>query len=385
MSDTPEQSASPVAPAQTSSAKSDGRRRQLLTGLAAVVAVGVIGYGAYYLLVGSHYVSTDNAYVGAETAQVNAQVAGPVARILVNETQMVKAGDVLMVIDDADAKIAVASAEATLASAERRVMGYYASDKALAGQMGARQADIMRAEAGIKAAEAEVVRTKFEFERRRNLATSGAVSQEEVVSTESAYAAAIANLNAARAARVQAEAALQTSEGNRQTNATLIAGVQPGQNPEVMAAQARLASARLALERTVVRAPMSGIVTKKSVQVGQQVGIGTSLMAVVPVADAYVDANFKEVQLKKVQPGQEVELTSDLYGEGVKFKGKVVGVSGGTGSAFSLIPAQNASGNWIKVVQRLPVRIQLDPKELKAHPLRVGLSMKAKIDVSEKK
>jgi len=385
MSDTAQHPASPVTPAQTSSAKSDGRRRQLLTALAAGVAVGVIGYGAYYMLVASHYVSTDNAYVGAETAQVNAQVSGPVARILVNETQTVKAGDVLMVIDDADAKIALAEAEAALASAERRVMGYYANDKALAGQMDARQADIARADAGIKAAEAEVVRTKFEFERRKNLATSGAVSQEEVIATESAYAAAVANLNSARAARVQAAAALEASDGNRQTNATLFAGVQPDQNPEILAARARLAAARLSLERTVVRAPMSGIVTKKSVQIGQQVAIGTPLMAVVPVSQAYVDANFKEVQLKKVKAGQSVELTSDLYGEGIKFKGKVVGVSGGTGSAFSLIPAQNASGNWIKVVQRLPVRIQLDAKELQAHPLRVGLSMKAKIDVSEKK
>lgn len=381
MSDT--ENTPPVTPTQTSPAKSNDRRRQLLTGLAAVVAVGVLGYGAYYMLVASHYVSTDNAYVGAETAQVNALVGGPVARILVKETQMVKAGDVLLVIDDADAKIAVESARAALATAERRVMGYYANDKALGGQMGAREADIVRADAGIKAAEAEVNRTKFEFERRKNLATSGAVSQEEVVATESAYAAAIANLNAARAARIQAQAALASAEGNRQSNATLIAGVKPGENPEIMAARARLASAELALERTVVRAPVAGVVTRKSVQVGQQVQTGTPLMSVVPISQAYVDANFKEVQLKKVQPGQEVELTSDLYGEGIKYKGKVVGVSGGTGSAFSLIPAQNASGNWIKVVQRLPVRIQIDEKDLKEHPLRVGLSMKAKIDVSK--
>lgn len=381
MSDT--ENTPPVTPSQPSPAKSNDRRRQLLTGLAAVVAVGVLGYGAYYMLVASHYVSTDNAYVGAETAQVNALIGGPVARILVKETQTVKAGDVLLVIDDADANIAVQSARAALATAERRVMGYYANDKALGGQMGARKADIVRADAGIKAAEAEVNRTKFEFERRKNLATSGAVSQEEVVATESAYAAAIANLNAARAARIQAQAALASAEGNRQSNATLIAGLKPGENPEIMAARARLASAELALERTVVRAPVAGVVTRKSVQVGQQVQTGTPLMSVVPISQAYVDANFKEVQLKKVQPGQEVELTSDLYGEGVKYKGKVVGVSGGTGSAFSLIPAQNASGNWIKVVQRLPVRIQIDEKDLKMHPLRVGLSMKAKIDVSK--
>ncbi|ESQ80642.1 HlyD family efflux transporter periplasmic adaptor subunit [Asticcacaulis sp. YBE204] len=375
----PETPTAPVAPARTA----NNNRRTLMTGLAAVVAIGAVAYGAYYVLVASHYVSTDNAYVGAETAQVNALVSGPVLRIMAQETQVVKAGDVLMVIDDADAKINYAAAEAALASAERRVMGYYSNDKALAGAMGARAADIAKADAGIKAAEAEAARAKFEYDRRKNLASTGAVSQEELTATESGYAAAVANVSAARAARAQAQAALLTSEGNRQSNATLFAGVQPGENPEVMAARAKLAGAKLALDRTIVRAPMAGVVTKKAVQIGQQVQVGTPLMAVVPVANAYVDANFKEVQLKKVVAGQEVELTSDLYGEGVKFKGKVVGVSGGTGSAFSLIPAQNASGNWIKVVQRLPVRIQLDPKELQAHPLRVGLSMKAKIDVSK--
>jgi membrane fusion protein (multidrug efflux system) len=160
-------------------------------------------------------------------------------------------------------------------------------------------------------------------------------------------------------------------------------GVSAGDNPEVLAAQAKLDAAELALSRTVVRAPTDGVVAKKAVQVGQQVALGTPLMTVVPTSRAYVDANFKEVQLKKVVPGQKVELHSDLYGDSVTYHGIGRGISGGTGSAFSLIPAQNASGNWIKVVQRLPVRIDLDPKEVAAHPLRVGLSMTAKIDTAK--
>ncbi len=162
----------------------------------------------------------------------------------------------------------------------------------------------------------------------------------------------------------------------------LISGASVDSNPEVAAARARLAAAELALARTVLRAPVAGVVTRKSVEVGQQVQIGAPLMAITPITQAYVDANFKEVQLKKVAVGQPVVLTSDLYGDGVKFHGWVRGLSGGTGAAFSLIPAQNASGNWIKVVQRLPVRIRLDPAELARHPLRVGLSMKATVDVS---
>jgi membrane fusion protein (multidrug efflux system) len=180
----------------------------------------------------------------------------------------------------------------------------------------------------------------------------------------------------------QAHANLRAAQGQREANLVLISGTPLDQNPEVAAARARLDAAKLALERTVIRSPIDGVVSKKQVQVGQEVQAGTPLMTVVPVNAVYVDANFKEVQLKKVRIGQPVTLTSDLYGGGVKFHGRVVGLSGGTGSAFSLIPAQNASGNWIKVVQRLPVRIALDPKELAEHPLRVGLSMKAKIDVS---
>lgn len=371
----------PIAPSQ---AAGNAKRKRLLTYLGIAVAVGAVAYGAYYGLVASHYVSTDNAYVGTDTAQVNALVAGPVASIAVSETQMVKAGDVLLTIDDSDAKIAVAQAQAALAQAQRHVQGFYASDEALAGQLGARQADVASADAQIAAAQANLSNAKTELTRRQNLSASGAVSQEELTTAQTAFTQAQAALNAAQAARAQALAGVKAAGGQRATNAAQFAGVDAAQNPEVLAAQARLDAANLALERTIVRAPTDGIVSKKAVQVGQQVAVGTPLMTVVPIARAYVDANFKEGQLRKVIPGQVVELHSDLYGKSVTYHGTVRGISGGTGSAFSLIPAQNASGNWIKVVQRLPVRIDLDPKELKAHPLRVGLSMSAKIDTSNK-
>lgn len=370
-------------PASNGQAAANGKRRQQLILLAGAVAVGLVGYGAWWLVFDSHYVETDDAYVGAETAQVTALSPGPVAKIFVSETQAVKAGDPLVVIDDADARIAVAQAEAALGQAERKVKGYFASDTALAGQFEARQADVARADAQITAARADVERARVDLSRRQALVGEGAVSGDELTAAQNRLANAQAALNAAQAVRAQALASRDAAVGSREANTVLISGASVVENPEVKAAQARLDAARLTLARTVVRAPTDGLVARKSVQVGQQVAIGAPLMSVVPTSQAYVDANFKEVQLDKVLPGQPVTLTSDLYGGRVKFHGKVKGLAGGTGSAFSLIPAQNASGNWIKVVQRVPVRITLDPAELAKHPLRVGLSMKAKIDVAK--
>ena len=385
---TKEAYAPPVTPA-TAPPKANGnaagnaKRTQLLTYVGVAVAIGAIGYGAYYGLVASHYVSTDNAYVGTDTAQVNALVAGPVKSIAVAETQNVKAGDILMTIDDADAKIAVEQAEADLALAQRHVQGYYANDAALAGQVNAREAQVAGANAAIASAQSALDNAKTELTRRQNLAQSGAVSQEELTTAQNGYSQAQAAYNTAVAGRAEALAGVQAAGGERQGNAVNFSGVPAAQNPEVLAAQAKLDAANLALSRTVVRAPTDGIIARKAVQVGQQVAVGTPMMTVVPTSKAYVDANFKEGQLTHVLPGQKVELVSDLYGSKVVYHGTVRGISGGTGSAFSLIPAQNASGNWIKVVQRLPVRIDLDPAEVAAHPLRVGLSMAAKIDISK--
>ena len=364
MSDT----ATLARPAPSTATAAKARRSRLLVWLAIAVVVGAALFGVWWLLTSGKSVKTDNAYVGADVASVTPLVAGPVAKVLVRETETVKAGSPLVILDDADARIMVAQAQAALGQAQRKVQGYAASDTALAGQLGARDADIARARSDLD-------RAKTDLERRQALSASGAVSGDELTNAKNKYAEA-------QAALAQAQAGRAAAVGSREANRVLIAGVSLDQNPEVAAAKARLDAAELALSRTVVKAPIDGIVSKKQVEVGQQASMGVPLMAIVPATEAYVDANFKEVQLTRVRAGQPVTLTSDLYGKGVVFHGKVRGLSGGTGSAFSLIPAQNASGNWIKVVQRLPVRIDLDPRDLAQHPLRVGLSMKAVVDIS---
>jgi membrane fusion protein (multidrug efflux system) len=358
------------------------RRLRLLALLGAVVVAGLAAYGAWWVLVASHKVSTDDAYVGADTAEVTPLVSGSVLKVLVGETDVVKAGQPLVMLDPTDAQIAVAQATAALGQAERQVRGYYANDAALAAQVGAREAAIAQADAQVASAQSDLDRARIDLDRRKALSASGAVSGDELTSAQNRFSTATAALAAARAARLAALANQGSARGARAVNAALIAGVSPDQNPDVLAAQARLDAARLALSRTVIPSPMDGVVAKRALEVGQQVQPGTVAMQIVPTHAAYVDANFKEVDLARVRIGQPVILTSDLYGDGVKFHGRVKGLSGGTGSAFSLIPAQNASGNWIKIVQRLPVRVTIDPRDLAEHPLRVGLSMKATIDVA---
>ena len=373
----------PAAAVATAPAANGARRKRLFMILGGVVLAGALIWGLYYFLVGSRHVTTDNAYVNADTAQVTALVAGPIVQAPVGETTVVKTGQVIAVIDPADFKLAVDRARAELGQAERRVGQYFANDEALAAQTAARGADIARAEAMLASARSDYSRAEVEYGRRRNLAESGAVSGDELTQAENRYQAAKAALAAAQAGLVQAKAAAAQSAGQQKAANALVAGTSAADNPEVAAARARLAQAELDLARTTIRSPVDGVVARKSVVVGQKVANGAPVMSIVPIQTAYVDANFKEVQLRKVRPGQPVELTSDLYGKGVKFHGKVAGVGGGTGSAFALIPAQNATGNWIKVVQRVPVRIALDPKELAEHPLRVGLSMEAVIDISK--
>jgi membrane fusion protein (multidrug efflux system) len=363
-------------------ARLPSRRWRLLAVLAAVVILGAVGYGVYWVAVLSHLVSTDNAYVGADTAEVTPLVSGAVARVLVSETQPVKAGQVLIELDPADFQIAVDQATAALGQAERQVKGMFADDSALAAQVAARQASIAQADAAVVSARGDLARAQTDLDRRQALAASGAVSGDELTTAQNRFSTAKAALASAEAAKMAAQANRGAAEGSRQVNQAMISGADIESNPNVLAAKARLAAAQLALSRTVIRAPIDGVVSKKSVEVGQQVQAGFVTMQIVPTTSAYVDANFKEVQLAKVCPGQPVTLTSDLYGDDVKFHGRVKGLSGGTGSSFSLIPAQNASGNWIKIVQRLPVRIVLDQAELARHPLRIGLSMKATIDVA---
>ena len=359
------------------------RRKKLLAGIAGAVLLGGAGFGAYEVLVGSNYVSTDNAYVGADTAQVTPQIAGQVVAVEVADTQAVKRGQVLVRLDDRDARIALGQAEADLARARREFGRTSATGSALQAQVTAREADIARARAQLAAAQSAFEKARVDLARRQRLAPNGAVSGEELTSATNAYESARASIEQARAALAQANATRGAATGELAANQALTQGLSAATTPDVLTAQARVQQARLELERTVIRAPVDGVVANKTVQVGQRVAPGAVIMRVVPVTQVYVDANFKEGQLARVRPGQPVELTSDLYGDDVVYHGRVVGFSGGTGSAFALIPAQNATGNWIKVVQRLPVRVQLDSAELARHPLRVGLSMEAEIKVAE--
>ena len=349
-----DQAATAGSLSQVSSGTRTSRRSMifmLIFGVALLVAVSV---GAWYLLVGRYYVSTDDAYVAATTAQITPRIDGTIASVAIHDTMHVKKGDVLAIIDPSDQQLAVAQAEANLRLAEQRVTQQFANVASAAAMVTQKRGDLSRAQ--------------IDYKRRNTLATTGAVSGDE--------------MTAANNALDTAQAALQQSEQQMAAQKAMIASGDVAHNPDVMAARVALDRAKLDLDRTVIRAPVDGIVAQNTAQVGQRVQAGASLMTVAPVDQAYVNANFKESQLDGVHPGQEVTLTSDLYGSNVVFHGHVVGLGGGTGSAFSLIPAQNATGNWIKVVQRLPVRVALDPKELVDHPLRVGLSMTAKIRLS---
>ena len=366
-------------------AADDGRkkaaRKRLFAMLGLGLVVAVVLYGLYYFLVASHFVSTDDAYIGADVAQVTPLVSGPVKAVHVADTEAVKAGDLLVEIDPADAALAVARADADFQRAKGLVTGEAATTEARSAQVGARGADVGGAKARVEGAKADVAKSKVDYDRRQALAASGAVSGDELTSAKNAYTNAQAAEAGSEAALGQAVAAQKAAESQLLAQQVLSEGSVDA-NPQVAAARAALNTAKLDLQRTAIRAPIDGVVTRRQVQVGQRVQVGSQLMTLVPTSQVYVDANFKEAQLRKVQIGQCATLESDLYGGGVVYHGKVVGLSGGTGSAFALIPAQNATGNWIKVVQRLPVRIRMDSDELVQHPLRVGLSMKAKIDLS---
>jgi len=330
-------------------------RRRLFMALGAAVLVVAAAAGSWWYIVSSRYVSTDNAYVDASTAQITPRVAGTLVSVPVNDTQHVKKGDILAIIDPSDAQLALAQAEAAFAQAQQHVAQYFANTDAAAAQLAAKRGDLVRAQS--------------DYRRRASLASTGAVSGDELTTARN-------DLETAQAGVTQAANQLASQRA-------MIAGADAAHNPEVLNAKAALDKAKLDLARTVIRAPIDGVVAQNNAQIGEHVDVGANLMSVVPVGEAYVNANFKEGQLTRVRAGQAVTLTSDLYGSSVVFHGRVMGLGGGTGAAFAVIPAQNATGNWIKVVQRLPVRIALDPKELAAHPLRVGLSMNAEIRVAD--
>ncbi len=334
-------------------AKSTRRRR--LAALAAAVTLGLAGYGAWWAAYARHYESTDDAYVSGDLVEVTSEVPGTVTTLDVDDTQSVTREQTLLELDPADARIAMENAEANLARAVRQVRTLFAQAAELRAQIAERETALKRAQG--------------DFARRADLTRDGAVSHEELAHTHDTIAEMQASL----------------AEAREQLNATWaqIDGTTVQRHPQVLAAEAAVRDAALALGRTRIAAPVACVVARRNVHVGQRIAAGTPLMSVVPLDAVWVDANFKEVQLENMRVGQPVTLHADVYGGAVTYHGRLAGLGAGSGSAFALLPAQNASGNWIKIVQRVPVRIALDAAELDAHPLRVGLSMTAQVDVRD--
>jgi membrane fusion protein (multidrug efflux system) len=345
----PSTAPSPTAPPAV------GTRRRNLKILAGVAAICAVGYAGYWFWYARYFQSTDDCYVNGDVVQITTEIPGTVIQLHADDTQSVARGQPLLELDPADAEVAASNAEANLARAVRAVRALFA------------QADQLRAQ--IRDREVELRQAAQDHERRSGLLSEGAVSSEEFQHTQDRVTEVRASLTAAQE---------QLNETTAQIDRTTIPT-----HPQVLAAMAAVRDASLALRRTRLTAPVPGIVAQRSVQVGQRVAAGTPLMGIVPLDAVWVDANFKEVQLRDMRVGQPVTLRTDMYGGAAEYHGKLVGLSAGSGTAFALLPAQNASGNWIKIVQRLPVRIELDPRELHAHPLRIGLSVTARVDIRD--
>lgn len=345
---------SPATPAIEAAPDKSKRRGRLLV-VTAIIVVAAIAYGAWWALVARNFEHTEDAYAAGNIIQVTPQIAGTVVAIHADDTELVQAGKPLADLDKTDAKVALEQAEAQLAQTVREVKVLFANNASL--------------QANIDVRSTEVERAKADLARRQTLLSTGAISTEE--------------LEHAKNSLKTAEAALQATREQLSSNRALTENTNVTQHPNVLRAATKVREATLAYNRTSLPAPVSGYIAKRAVQIGQRVNAGSPLLSIVPLNSLWVDANFKEVQLAHMRIGQDVTLHSDLYGSDVEFHGKVIGLSAGTGSAFALLPAQNATGNWIKVVQRVPVRISLDPKELEAHPLRIGVSMQVQVNISQ--
>jgi membrane fusion protein (multidrug efflux system) len=344
---------SPNMAAPNTAAPKKNPRGLLLRLLGIVVLLAAIGWALWYFLDGRWYEGTDDAYVNGNVVQITPQVPGTVVSIGADDGDLVHAGDVLVQLDPSDADVALAEAKANLANTVRKVRGLYSS--------------VNGAQADVAARQTAVDRARADYNRRVALAKSGAISAEELAHASEALTSAESNLI--------------TAQQQYQTSKVLVDDTVVASHPDVQAASARLRAAFLDDVRATLIAPVDGYVAKRSVQVGQRVQPGAALMAVVPLHGVWVDANFKETQLTHMRIGQPVTIESDVYGGKVEYKGKVQSLGVGTGSAFSLLPAQNATGNWIKIVQRVPVRIVFDdPTRLDQHPLRIGMSLN--VDVS---
>lgn len=343
------QPTAPVAPA----GKPRARKRGFLL-LGGAIVLAALGYGGSRLLA-SPAEETDDAYVGGNIVAITARQGGTVLALHADNTQAVQRGQTLIDLDPAQQDVALAAAEAKLGEAVRDIRST--------------QSAVDEGTAEIAKAQTDLARAQADYDRRKSAAASGAISGEELSHASDAVAAARAALNLAQARRGQA--------------ASTISGTSIANNPQVLSAIANLRQAAINRAYMTVKAPVGGIVAQRNVQLGQQVAAGTPLMAVVPLDSLWVDANFRETQLADLRVGQPATITADVYGSKIVFHGKVIGMGAGSGNAFSLLPAQNASGNWIKIVQRVPVRIALDPKELHAHPLRIGLSAKVEVNTSD--
>ncbi len=348
--------AAPLPPSPSPAAKpANGKRKRALLVVAALVVLAGIGWLAYYLLVARWHEQTDDAYAQGNIVNITPQTAGTVVAISVEDGMRVTAGQVLVQLDPNDAEVAYQQAVANLANTVRQVRGLFSS-------VDAAQADIAARQVAVAQARADVA-------RRSGLVATGAVSAEELAH--------------ARAQLQAAEAALSASRGQLSRNRALVDATTVGNQPQVQAAAAQLRQAYLAVQRSAIVSPIDGYVGERSVQLGQRVQPGAALMTVIPLHEVWVEANFKETQLHDMRLGQPVTLTADVYGDDVVYDGTLVSLGLGTGSAFSLLPAQNASGNWIKIVQRIPTRIALDSKQLAAHPLRLGMSMSVDVEVRD--
>ena len=332
-----------------------GKRKIMLLALAVVVALGGAGVWAYHEFYGRWSESTDDAYVNGNVVEITPLVTGTVVSIGADDGDLVHEGQVLVNFDPNDAEIGLQSAQANLARTVRQVRGLYSNVDGMKAQVNAQQAEVQKAQDN--------------FNRRKNLAAGGAISQEE--------------LSHARDDLTSAQNALANAQQQLKTTNALVDDTVVSSHPDVMSAAAQLRQAYLNNSRSTLIAPVTGYVAKRSVQLGQRVQPGTALMAVIPLDQLWIDANFKETQLRDMRIGQPVDIEADLYGSDVKYSGTIDSLGAGTGSAFALLPAQNATGNWIKIVQRVPVRIHINAEELAKHPLRVGLSTQVEVNLHD--
>lgn len=347
----------------------NGKRKILLISVLIIVLLMAAAWAAYWFFIGRLHESTDDAYVAGDVVQITSQVNGTVIGINVEDTDYVKAGEILVRLNPADAEVALQQAEAQLALAVRQARTLYADNKTLRARIVERKAELQRALA-------DASKAREDLGRRQAVVAEGAVSREELQHAQTALDNALNAVAAAKADLAAAEQ--QLASGRALTEDTTVAS-----HPSVQQAAANVKAAYLAKIRSNIVSPISGQVAKRNVQIGQRIQTGMPLMAIVPLKQVWVDANFKEDQLRDMRIGQPVHLHADIYGDDIEYTGRIVGLGAGTGAAFSLLPAQNATGNWIKVVQRVPVRIELKPAQIDAHPLRVGLSMQAEVDIAD--